>query len=1319
LRHSELPKAEAFFAELKSQGFESVRSSEDRQNTLATVAATVDKRSTAIRPALEDHLARERFRESIVDAVHDHARLHQRCSEWLEERRAFLARSFDLSSVPLVQVAVVALTAHEARLASARSTFLRPLAELTARITAAKYESQFSRWSYPRSTDLSKMDESLTTALDSLTAESLKRKATLEDVHKRLAFIEDVHLRAAQHRAKYQQLDAWLKDRTAFVEKREPVPSSTAARYLLSMADALVREMVGVLEAVDAQITLGETLAEAAYSSPLSEWKFEGAETVARLDKDLERRWDALEKALRDKRVGLEDDLARATFAETARLRGEACRLRCSDLERQLREKLAYAAGSTSGSPQPRSGSSSSSDVALSDGAKSGGLAVTAPGRSDSASSSDDLTNGKGSKPSSSAAVRCALSELETRERDVAQLAADVKAQRLVCDDACAAIYQSPRSKWSWEERQIARDEQDALEALLAQVLGALKGRRALLEDDLQRTLFAEDIVQSIAQHCEKCRQLQSWISERLVYAKQRAAVRSSRDAKSELSLLGALKRDMKHYAAALDAELALGETLCEAAYSSPLSHWQYDRAAEVRALDAALEKLWAALEKQVGEKEATLQDDLARELFAEDSRLLLQQYDSKDRELMGWLGSTLAQVEKRDESRHSSSARRVLNALAILKRDVERMGAVVAAQGELLGRLHKCVFKSSRSAWSISNMKELEANFAALKQQFDSLPAAIERKRELLEDDLARLLCAETTRLHAGQHESKFEELDGWMREKAVYASKEETAASVYEAKANLYVLQSLQSDMVGRLVDVDTQVALGETIVDASYSSQLSQWRFEGASDVANRDASLEDSWDALEQLVATKRAALADTVERLTFAETTRMLANQCFAQVPELEGVISRVRLRLLAQWPVRSLGEARIAVRVWQSLSDEVGTELQAGLAELAGRAREVAGRKFASALSSYAYERMSELDGVVARLQSGVNELHELLRRKRDEVGEAMRREQSRQEMSVGFATSAEQLMRTAADTCSWAQVIIGVTGSPETTLTWGGTLADVRVYQGGLQREMNERQTRMTQLMGTCRQLWEDVQKRGGIVANTSPHTLETVSVQMRRAGDSGQSVSDLGMRVLARFEKHDSQGRQVANLVEPVMERIGKMLSVLLESGESAESQRSQVQRFEESAAADLAQLPAIREGYQRLAVFAVPVNIYSTTGLLDVEILAEQGLTVLREKRELLDAELEYQRLRGLSADQFQEIERVFRMIDRGRKGVLDRASLRACLFALGEERRPQEIDRLLAVCSPSRTTTLRTTQTARTWIATTKERRCRRRRKRRYC
>jgi hypothetical protein len=112
-----------------------------------------------------------------------------------------------------------------------------------------------------------------------------------------------------------------------------------------------------------------------------------------------------------------------------------------------------------------------------------------------------------------------------------------------------------------------------------------------------------------------------------------------------------------------------------------------------------------------------------------------------------------------------------------------------------------------------------------------------------------------------------------------------------------------------------------------------------------------------------------------------------------------------------------------------------------------------------------------------------------------------------------------------------------------------------------------------------------------------------------------------------------------------------------------------------------ADGAPLSKIKEANDKMDAAGITNNKYTTLVSKDVEVQWEQYQAFLQRKKNMLEAEIAHQKLRGITPEQFKEIEDTFKQYDTDSSGSIDKKELKALLYALGEEKNNTEVNAIM--------------------------------------
>ena len=111
----------------------------------------------------------------------------------------------------------------------------------------------------------------------------------------------------------------------------------------------------------------------------------------------------------------------------------------------------------------------------------------------------------------------------------------------------------------------------------------------------------------------------------------------------------------------------------------------------------------------------------------------------------------------------------------------------------------------------------------------------------------------------------------------------------------------------------------------------------------------------------------------------------------------------------------------------------------------------------------------------------------------------------------------------------------------------------------------------------------------------------------------------------------------------------------------------------------AAQLSEVKRLQDG---LDARGVTFNPYTTARCDDLSAQVAEFEKLLQMRKPLLEAEIEFKKNRGVTAEQYREWEGLFGKFDKDRSGLMEKRELRACVFSLGDELTSAELDRLIA-------------------------------------
>lgn len=135
------------------------------------------------------------------------------------------------------------------------------------------------------------------------------------------------------------------------------------------------------------------------------------------------------------------------------------------------------------------------------------------------------------------------------------------------------------------------------------------------------------------------------------------------------------------------------------------------------------------------------------------------------------------------------------------------------------------------------------------------------------------------------------------------------------------------------------------------------------------------------------------------------------------------------------------------------------------------------------------------------------------------------------------------------------------------------------------------------------------------------------------------------------------------------------------IAESDADLEDQLANVKALGESKEEDQ-RIPPIQAIQDEIEKRGITDNQHTFMTVKDVRVLLEQFKTFLERKATMLAEEIELKKLRGLTMEQYQEIEHQFKEFDTDSSGFLNAKEIKAALFTLGEEVGNKQVKKILS-------------------------------------
>jgi len=167
-----------------------------------------------------------------------------------------------------------------------------------------------------------------------------------------------------------------------------------------------------------------------------------------------------------------------------------------------------------------------------------------------------------------------------------------------------------------------------------------------------------------------------------------------------------------------------------------------------------------------------------------------------------------------------------------------------------------------------------------------------------------------------------------------------------------------------------------------------------------------------------------------------------------------------------------------------------------------------------------------------------------------------------------------------------------------------------------------------------------------------------------------------------LERQRANDKLCKEFATVAEGFSTWITSTKDTITKSKQTLEEQLSNVKGKKTNLANDTqGKMNEVNSLNGKMEAAGITNNRHTTLTAKDVQVQLQQYAEFLDRKIVMLEEEIENQKLKGITLEQFKEIEDSFNQFDADKSGTIDKKELKTCLYSLGEEKTNSEVDAIL--------------------------------------
>eukprot|EP00051_Salpingoeca_urceolata_P017390 m.236470 g.236470 ORF g.236470 m.236470 type:complete len:1366 (+) comp18939_c2_seq7:236-4333(+) len=807
-----------------------------------------------------------------------------------------------------------------------------------------------------------------------------------------------------------------------------------------------------------------------------------------------------------------------------------------------------------------------------------------------------------------------------------------------------------------------------------------MASKQAPFEDALAREEFKENLRLSVQVHSDLCKQLQAWGDERKAYLRTKETIASSDEALLQISLLEAFREEKNDMAAGSVTSLKqLGAEIRSAEYKSEFSQWKYEKPQEVTALEQAVDALWAEFDTLSQDKQTLLDDHLARELYAEETRLIAGQHVDKSKQILAWAAEKNAYLQVREPCDTVGDAQFLISTLDTFVKEKDAMTATNVASLQQLGKtVLSRKYATSFSSYAFEHPQDIKSREAEVLQEWATLDALAADKAPFLQDHLARNTFQNKIRLWVSSHKDMSAKLEAWLADRERYLNTREDIASVQAAQLQRSLLDAYRQEASdakqGALASLKQ---LGGETREAVYKTKHSEWTL--PADVKDAVSALEqaadDTFEKHAGLAETKQAYLDDALAREQLRSKVLLLADRHAGVFGRMQDWAGQKDTYLKTTEDVHSIADAQVCLRLLEAFDTEREQLWSTTVASLEQLGAEVLATKYNTDLSSWEFPTPATITDSEATLDAAKTSLTSASAAKKKVLDADLAREILRENLRLDFASESTAYERFVKDTC----IFVGARSDDPTA---GFTLQQ-------FEQLGSEQATECTSIRADSKNLTAAYEKPFNELASygstDNPYTTLTVeSLKMLEqdlevALDTRDQDYQTG---LARLHADDALCKKLSEEAATVLKDINSSLGHLTRPQGTLQEQLALVVRLREESKGLATKLASVQRLDEELAQRNVTFNPHSTVTYKDLEVQLRDYCEILEQKQPLIEQEIEFKKLRGVSSEQLAEMEQFFKQFDKDGSNSIEKKELKACLYSLGEELSNAEIGELFA-------------------------------------
>jgi len=330
---------------------------------------------------------------------------------------------------------------------------------------------------------------------------------------------------------------------------------------------------------------------------------------------------------------------------------------------------------------------------------------------------------------------------------------------------------------------------------------------------------------------------------------------------------------------------------------------------------------------------------------------------------------------------------------------------------------------------------------------------------------------------------------------------------------------------------------------------------------------------------------------------------------------------------------------------------------------------EILEAEYKTELSSYKFPDPNVIKDREFQIAKDWGVLESSIQAKRLVLDEDLKRELYKEEQRLKFANVARDFNRSANEVIRDCK-----------EQNFGFTLQEVTAFKSTLDKEEKDARALSASKQEEYNKIHKELQRLNVTENVYTKHTPESLNQLAAELDQNLKERAEAYKKELSRHQTNDQLCKDFAQKAEALDKHVKSTKDCINKSSAVLEKQLEEVVAALESAKKD-SSLSDVKGVQVKIDDAKVTNNPHTVLTVPDLEVAGRQLELFLNTKQGVLEKDIEYKNLRGITKEQHAEIDRQFTQFDKDKSGKLDAAEFKTCLYSLGEEMGKKQIQTIM--------------------------------------